>query len=80
MFQNKSNIYSLCFAFLGIQSLFSSLHSPLQNEGGCDREEEAFVYLVEMLFCSLKNALIYPLTKCSFSKCSLVKRAFWQRI
>ena len=36
----------------------------------------AFVYLVKMLFCSLKNDLLYLLTKFSFSKCSLKESIF----
>ena len=36
----------------------------------------AFVYLVEMPFCPLKNALLYPLTKMPFFKMPFLKRAF----
>ena len=39
-------------------------------------QKMVFVYLVEMLFCCLKNDLLYPMTNCS-SKCSW-KRVFSQ--
>ena len=43
-------------------------------------EIKAKVYFSRMLFCSLKTALPYSLTKCSPKKMFFMKRAFWQRI
>ena len=36
----------------------------------------AFVYLVELPFCAFKNALLYPLSKCPYLKCPLLKGHF----
>ena len=50
----------------GIESV-SMLIPPLDPLPYCERLRLAFVYLVEMPFFPLKNALLYPLTKCPFS-------------
>ena len=39
-------------------------------------QKRAFFYLVEMPFCPLKNAFLYRLTKCPFSKCPFIKGHF----